>query len=222
MNETREGSAAGSEGLLFLTDEQLRKGIEAMFFAYRGFTSDPDRILENYAYGRAHHRAIHFIHRSPGTTVNNLLAILETMRGLTRRDRLNKSRELVEQFGLTAQRKQLARTLSGGERRKLEIARALVTEPKLIMLDEPFSGVDPKAVESLQEEILRLKRERGIAILLTDHNVRETLRVTDRSYIIHDGEMLAEGKPRDVVRNPLVRKTYLGSSLRSDEFDGPQ
>ena len=153
---------------------------------------------------------------------DNLLAILETMRGLTRRDRLNKSRELVEQFGLTAQRKQLARTLSGGERRKLEIARALVTEPKLIMLDEPFSGVDPKAVESLQEEILRLKRERGIAILLTDHNVRETLRVTDRSYIIHDGEMLAEGKPRDVVRNPLVRKTYLGSSLRSDEFDGPQ
>ena len=153
---------------------------------------------------------------------DNLLAILETMRGLTRRDRLNKSRELVEQFGLTAQRKQLARTLSGGERRKLEIARALVTEPKLIMLDEPFSGVDPKAVESLQEEILRLKRERGIAILLTDHNVRETLRVTDRSYIIHNGEMLAEGKPRDVVRNPLVRKTYLGSSLRSDEFDGPQ
>lgn len=153
---------------------------------------------------------------------DNLLAILETMRGLTRRERLEKSRELVEQFGLTAQRKQLARTLSGGERRKLEIARALVTEPKLIMLDEPFSGVDPKAVESLQEEILRLKRERGIAILLTDHNVRETLRVTDRSYIIHDGEMLAEGKPRDVVRNPLVRKTYLGSSLRSDEFDGAE
>ena len=76
MNDAREGSAAGSEGLLFLTDEQLRKGIEAMFFAYRGFTSDPDRILENHAYGRAHHRAIHFIHRSPGTTVNNLLAIL--------------------------------------------------------------------------------------------------------------------------------------------------
>ena len=153
---------------------------------------------------------------------DNLLAILETMRGLTRSERIEKSRELVEQFGLTAQRKQLARTLSGGERRKLEIARALVTEPKLIMLDEPFSGVDPKAVESLQEEILRLKRERGIAILLTDHNVRETLRVTDRSYIIHDGEMLAEGKPRDVVRNPLVRKTYLGSSLRSDEFDGTE
>lgn len=153
------------------------------------------------------------------TVEDNLLAILETMRGLSRRQRLDKARQLVEQFGLSAQRTQLARTLSGGERRKLEIARALVTEPKLIMLDEPFSGVDPKAVESLQEEILHLKRDRGIAILLTDHNVRETLRVTDRSYIIHDGEKLAEGAPRDLIRDPLVRKTYLGNSIRGDEFD---
>ena len=150
---------------------------------------------------------------------DNLLAILETMRNLSRADRLQKADELIEQFGLTVQKDQMAGLLSGGERRKLEIARALVTEPKLIMLDEPFSGVDPKAVESLQEEILHLKRDRGIAILLTDHNVRETLRVTDRSYIIHDGEMLAEGSPRDLIRDPLVRKTYLGNSIRGDEFD---
>ncbi|MHC4697879.1 MAG: LPS export ABC transporter ATP-binding protein [Planctomycetota bacterium] len=150
---------------------------------------------------------------------DNLLAILETMHDMTRRERIEKALHLVEQFGLVKQRKQLARTLSGGERRKLEIARALVTDPKLIMLDEPFSGVDPKAVEDLQEEILHLKHGRGIAILLTDHNVRETLRVTDRSYIIHDGEKLAEGAPRDLVRDPLVRKTYLGSSFRGDEFD---
>jgi len=150
---------------------------------------------------------------------DNLLAILETMRGTSRSERLAKADQLINQFGLTRQRKQHARTLSGGERRKLEIARALVTNPKLIMLDEPFSGVDPKAVEDLQYEILRLKRERGIAILLTDHNVRETLRVTDRSYIIHDGQKLAEGAPRDIVRDPLVRKTYLGSSFREDEFD---
>ena len=150
---------------------------------------------------------------------DNLLAILETMRGLSRKERFGKANQLIEQFGLAHQRKQLARTLSGGERRKLEIARALVIEPKLIMLDEPFSGVDPKAVEDLQREILHLKRGHGIAILLTDHNVRETLRVTDRSYIIHDGKMLAEGSPRDVVRDPLVRKTYLGSSFREDEFD---
>lgn len=87
------------------------------------------------------------------------------------------------------------------------------------MLDEPFSGVDPKAVEDLQIEILRLRQEDGIAILLTDHNVRETLRVTDRSYILHDGKMLAEGDPKAIVRDPLVRKTYLGSSFREDEFD---
>lgn len=152
---------------------------------------------------------------------DNLLAILETMRGMSRRQRLERAGQLIEQFGLVAQRKQLARTLSGGERRKLEIARALVTEPKLIMLDEPFSGVDPKSVEDLQGEILRLKRDCGIAILLTDHNVRETLRVTDRSYIIHDGKKLAEGTPPEIVRNQLVRKTYLGSSLRGDEFDEP-
>ena len=153
------------------------------------------------------------------TVEENLLAILETMPGLSRKQRIETANQLTEQFGLVEQRKQLARTLSGGERRKLEIARALVTEPKLIMLDEPFSGVDPKAVEDLQAEILRLKTQRGIAILLTDHNVRETLRVTDRSYIIHDGEKLAEGAPREIVRDALVRRTYLGNSLRGDEFD---
>ena len=152
---------------------------------------------------------------------DNLLAILETMRRYSRRERIEKAAQLIEQFGLTKQRRQLARTLSGGERRKLEIARALITDPKLIMLDEPFSGVDPKAVEDLQREILHLKRDCGIAILLTDHNVRETLRVTDRSYIINEGKKLAEGTPQEIVRNELVRKTYLGSSFRGDEFDTP-
>jgi len=155
------------------------------------------------------------------TVEDNLLAILETMRDLSRAARLDKARQLVEQFGLTKQKRQLARTLSGGERRKLEIARALITDPKLIMLDEPFSGVDPKAVEDLQREILHLKRDRGIAILLTDHNVRETLRVTDRSYIMNEGKKLAEGTPQEIVRNELVRKAYLGSSFRGDEFDRP-
>lgn len=150
---------------------------------------------------------------------DNLIAILETIRGLSRKERRDRAGRLIEQFDLCKQRKQLARTLSGGERRKLEIARALITEPKLIMLDEPFSGVDPKAVEDLQREILRLKEERDIAVLLTDHNVRETLRVTDRSYIIHDGEKLAEGCPKDIIRDPLVRKTYLGNTFRGDEFD---
>ena len=153
------------------------------------------------------------------TVEQNLLAVLETMRGLSRRQRKERAGELIEQFGLSRQRKQEAQTLSGGERRKLEIARALVTNPKLILLDEPFSGVDPIAVQELQREILRLKNEHGIAILLTDHNVRETLAVTDRSYIIDEGKELRSGTPKELVRDELVRRTYLGNTFRGDEFD---
>lgn len=151
------------------------------------------------------------------TVRQNLLAILETM-SMSRGARNEKCDNLLEQFGLTVQQKQLARTLSGGERRKLEIARALVTNPTMILLDEPFSGVDPIAVEDLQREIRGL-RERGISVLLTDHNVRETLTVTDRSYIVDSGRILREGAPRDLINDELVRKTYLGRTFRGDEFD---
>ncbi len=153
------------------------------------------------------------------TVEQNLLAIFETIPDLSRAQRQAQSRQLIEQFGLMGQIHQEARTLSGGERRKLEIARALVTRPKLIMLDEPFSGVDPIAVEDLQREILHLKRDRKIAILLTDHNVRETLAVTDRSYIIDQGKELRSGSPRELINDPLVRRTYLGATFRGDEFD---
>ena len=114
------------------------------------------------------------------TVRQNLLAILENLRGPSRAERFQTADQLIEQFGLTKQSDQMTRTLSGGERRKLEIARSLITKPKLILLDEPFSGVDPIALQELQQEILRLRKERGIAVLLTDHNVRETLAVTDR------------------------------------------
>jgi lipopolysaccharide export system ATP-binding protein len=147
----------------------------------------------------------------------NLLAVLETMH-LTRQGRHERADQLMDQFGLAKLADHEARTLSGGERRKLEIARALVTNPTMMLLDEPFSGVDPIAVEDLQREILGLK-ERGISILLTDHNVRETLNVTDRSYIIDNGKVLREGPPKDLVKDDLVRKTYLGHSFRGDEFD---
>ena len=151
------------------------------------------------------------------TVRQNILAILETMK-LTRAVREDRCEQLLEQFGLTHVRGQLARTLSGGERRKLEIARALVTNPTMMLLDEPFSGVDPIAVEDLQREIRGLK-DKGISILLTDHNVRETLSVTDRSYIIDNGRVLREGAPKDLVGDELVRKTYLGRTFRGDEFD---
>ncbi len=151
---------------------------------------------------------------------DNLLAVLETM-DLSRFDRTHRAEQLMDQFGLSHVHDHEARTLSGGERRKLEIARALVTNPTMILLDEPFSGVDPIAVQDLQREIVALK-ERGISILLTDHNVRETLNVTDRSYIIDNGKVLHEGPPRELINDDLVRKTYLGQTFRGDEFDQGQ
>jgi lipopolysaccharide export system ATP-binding protein len=154
------------------------------------------------------------------TVRQNLLAILEGMH-LRRRERHERAEQLLEQFGMAHLAEQRARSLSCGERRRLEIARALVTNPQLILLDEPFSGVDPIAVEGLQREITRLRAEHGIAILLTDHNVRETLSVTDRSYIIHEGQVIAEGAPRDLINDPNVRRIYLGNTFRGDEFDEP-
>ncbi len=151
------------------------------------------------------------------TVRQNIMAIMETM-NLPRKVRREKCDQLLEQFGLEGVRKQLAKTLSGGERRKLEIARALVTNPTMMLLDEPFSGVDPIAVEDLQREICGLK-DRGISILLTDHNVRETLTVTDRSYIIDSGKVLREGTPKALINDELVRRTYLGQTFRGDEFD---
>lgn len=150
------------------------------------------------------------------TVEQNLMAICETLK-LTRAERRKKVEALLEQFGLGIVRANLAKTVSGGERRKLEIARALVTDPKLILLDEPFSGVDPKAVEDLRREIERL-RTKGIAILLTDHNVHETLKATDRSYVIHEGKVISDGTPHELINDPRVRETYLGNTFKGDEF----
>ncbi|MHB1155938.1 MAG: LPS export ABC transporter ATP-binding protein [Phycisphaerales bacterium] len=149
---------------------------------------------------------------------NNLRAILET-RPLSRQQQTQIAEKLMTQFDLLKLRKQQARTLSGGERRKLEIARALITEPSLVLLDEPFSGVDPVAVEELQTEIRRLRDQENIAVLVTDHNVQRTLEVCDRAYIIHDGKVLREGTPRDLINDELVREVYLGRTFKGDEFD---
>ncbi len=142
---------------------------------------------------------------------DNLLAILERVESGAgaRQARLE---ELIGQLGLEKVRRSLACTLSGGERRRLEIARALVTRPALILLDEPFSGVDPIAVADIQEIIGDL-RARGIGILLTDHNVRETLSTTDRAYIIEEGRILVSGTPREIVDDPKAREVYLGEKF---------
>ena len=153
------------------------------------------------------------------TVEENLLAILET-RKIARKERRRVCDELLGQYGLTHKAKDLARTCSGGERRKLEIARALVTNPKLLLLDEPFSGVDPLAIEDLQREITKL-REVGIAVLITDHNVQQTLKICDRAYVIDSGKVLREGTPHDLINDDLVKRTYLGSLFRGDEFADP-
>jgi lipopolysaccharide export system ATP-binding protein len=151
------------------------------------------------------------------TVEENLWAILET-RPMSRAERRAAAERLMAQFDLTKLRHQHARTLSGGERRKLEIARALITEPTLILLDEPFSGVDPVAVEELQTEVRRLRDEQNIAILITDHNVQRTLEVCDRAYIIHEGRVLREGTPRELINDEQMRAVYLGQTFRGDEF----
>jgi lipopolysaccharide export system ATP-binding protein len=152
------------------------------------------------------------------TVEENLMAILET-RHMDKFQRRERAEELMAQFNLTKLRRQQARTLSGGERRKLEIARALVTDPSLIFLDEPFSAVDPLTIEELQVEIKRLRDEHHIAVLVTDHNVQRTLEIVDRAYVIFEGTVFAEGTPRQLINDEQVKKLYLGSTFKGDEFD---
>ncbi len=146
------------------------------------------------------------------TVEQNILAVLEMM-GLRRRERFKRVEELLVEFGIQHVRRTRADSLSGGERRRTEIARALATEPQFILLDEPFAGIDPKAVDEIQRMILYL-RERGIGILITDHNVRETLGVTDRAYIMADGRIFRQGQPLELTEDPEVRRLYLGEKFR--------
>jgi lipopolysaccharide export system ATP-binding protein len=145
---------------------------------------------------------------------DNLMAILETRKDMNKRQRKDRQNELLDQFGLTTIRKTKANRVSGGERRRIEIARSLITEPKLIMLDEPFAGIDPKTVAEIQDQIRNLADTYNIGILLTDHQFRETIEVTDRSYLIREGRVFAYGNREQIIRNPDVRRYYIG-----DRFD---
>ncbi len=142
------------------------------------------------------------------TVEQNILAILETCR-MKRAERAVRLKYLLEELDLARLAKSKAYTLSGGEKRRLEITRALVTSPKLLLLDEPFSGIDPIAVYEVQKIVRRLK-ERGLGILITDHNVRETLKLVDRAYLIHRGEVVYEGAADQLVNDPKAREIYLG------------
>ncbi|MEY3392490.1 MAG: hypothetical protein RLZZ322_1339 [Verrucomicrobiota bacterium] len=146
------------------------------------------------------------------TVWENVMAVVETL-GLTAREGRDRAAQQLEELGLEKLARQPAFTLSGGERRRLEIARALATKPRFLLMDEPFSGVDPISVAEVQSIVRRLKN-RGIGVLITDHNVRETLAIVDRAYLIHQGRVLVSGTPSEIVNNPESRRHYLGDGFR--------
>ena len=201
-------------------------GKTTTFYLVVGLTA-PDRgqvtlngedVTDDPMYVRAR-KGIGYLPQEPsifrGLTVEqNILAILETL-GLSRAARRNRLRELLEELNLTPLAKSPAHTLSGGERRRAEITRALVISPSFMLLDEPFAGIDPIAVTDIQEIIFHLKA-RGIGVLITDHNVRETLRITDRAYIVHDGAVFRSGTPAELAHDEDVKRIYLGTDFRLD------
>lgn len=177
---------------------------------------DGEDITELPLYQRAR-RGISYLPQEPSvfrklTVEENLMAILETL-PLSPQERRRRLEQLIEQMGLERVRGNKGYALSGGERRRVEIARSLVLQPSFLLLDEPFSGIDPIQVMELQRIIRRL-RNTGIGILVTDHNVRETLAVTDRAYIIHDGRIFRSGTPEELGHDPEVRRVYLGETFQ--------
>jgi lipopolysaccharide export system ATP-binding protein len=175
-------------------------------------------VTQDAMYVRAR-RGIGYLPQEPsifrGLTVEqNVMAILETL-NLNSATRHRRMRELLGELGLTPLAKSPAYTLSGGERRRVEITRALVMSPRFMLLDEPFAGIDPIAVTEIQKIIFHLKT-RGIGVLVTDHNVRETLRITDRAYIVHDGVIFRSGTPQSLADDDEVKRIYLGADFRLD------
>ncbi|MCY4659600.1 MAG: LPS export ABC transporter ATP-binding protein [Acidobacteria bacterium] len=201
-------------------------GKTTTFYMVVGLTApDSGRVLlngrdvtEDPMYLRAR-KGIGYLPQEPsvfrGLTVEqNILAILETL-GLRRAERRARVAELLAELNLTSLAKASAHTLSGGERRRVEITRALVVSPSFMLLDEPFAGIDPIAIGDIQAIIFHLKA-RGIGVLITDHNVRETLRITDRAYIVHDGVVFRSGTPAALAADEEVKRIYLGADFRLD------
>ncbi len=147
------------------------------------------------------------------SVIDNIMAILETRKDIDKNEKLNRAEELLEEFHITHIRDNIGQSLSGGERRRVEIARALAANPKFILLDEPFAGVDPISVIDIKNIIKHL-RDRGLGVLITDHNVRETLDVCERAYIVNKGHLIAEGTPDSILNNDYVKRVYLGHEFR--------
>ncbi|KXK55797.1 MAG: ABC transporter ATPase [Chlorobi bacterium OLB7] len=181
-----------------------------------------DARIDNIAMYRRARRGIGYLPQEASvfrkmTVEGNLLAVLELIK-YPRSQRRARVDELLEEFSITHIRKQMGYMLSGGERRRTEIARTIATNPKFILLDEPFAGIDPLAVEEIMQIIQRL-RQRGIGVLITDHNVHETLTITDRSYILIDGGIFRSGTAHEIANDPEVRRRYLGESFKLERYE---
>ncbi len=178
---------------------------------------DEENITRLPMYKRARY-GISYLPQEPSvfkklTVEENIWAILETRKDISKVEKKQKLESLIEEFSIGRIRKQLAYSLSGGERRRTEIARSLAIEPKFLLLDEPFAGIDPIAVADIKD-MVRLLARRGIGVLITDHNVRDTLEITDRSIIISNGEIVAQGGKEDILKSEIARKIYLGEEFR--------
>jgi lipopolysaccharide export system ATP-binding protein len=179
---------------------------------------DGEDVTDDAMYVRAR-KGIGYLPQEPSvfrglSVADNVMAILETL-PINRAARHERLASLLGELNLTALRNAKAYTLSGGERRRVEITRALVNQPKFVLLDEPFAGIDPIAVSDIQKIVVHLK-DRGIGVLVTDHNVRETLKITDRAYIVHDGVVFRSGTPADLAADDDVKRIYLGADFRLD------
>lgn len=182
---------------------------------------DQDNITKNAMYRRAQ-KGIGYLAQEASvfrklSVEDNIMGVLQMVKGLSNKERKQKCNDLIEEFGLEHVRKNRGDLLSGGERRRCEIARALAVNPKFILLDEPFAGVDPIAVEDIQK-IVRSLVKKDIGILITDHNVQQTLAITDKTYIMFEGRILKEGSPEALADDPDVRRVYLGENFRFEKI----
>lgn len=199
---------------LILPDKASRKERKLYGRKYKGAIYLDNRDITHLPMYERSRLGIGYLPQEPSifrklTVEQNIMAILE-IQNLTRHERKKRLEELLSEFGLNRVRKSKGYQLSGGERRRTEIARALAANPRFLLLDEPFAGIDPIAVQDIQEVISQLK-EKGIGILITDHNARETLRITDRSYIMAEGKILISGTREKLANDPEARRIYLGS-----------
>ncbi len=207
-------NGAGKTTTFYMITGMIQPNEGSIFFNNKNITKMP-------MYKRAR-MGIGYLSQEPSvfrklTVEQNILAILETLR-IDRNERKKRLHSLLEELSISHLAKQKAYTLSGGERRRVEITRALVIEPKFILLDEPFAGIDPIAVEDIQKIVKHLK-EKGIGVLITDHNVHETLSITDRSYLLCEGKILKSGTSEFLANDEEARKIYLGERFRLDRYE---